>query len=121
MRYRVEAMQDHVLASVQGPYDAADAEAVIREIGRACSEKQCSRVLIDARGLEGIVGTAERFGLARRLAEDSAGRIRFAILVDPAQLVSKTLEDTATNRGAQLRTTAVPGEAYAYLGVAPPS
>lgn len=43
------------------------------------------------------------------------------ILADAPRFVSKTLEDTATNRGAQLRTTARADEAYGYLGLASPA
>ena len=46
--------------------------------------------------------------------------MRFAVLVHPAQMVTKTLEDSAVNRGVPVRTTASLEEAYGFLGVAPP-
>ncbi len=121
MRYRIEPMEGYLRVAAEGPFDAQMAKGIVGEIGRACAAHGLGRVLIDARGLEGIVGVAERFQIARTLAEDGTGRMRIAILVDESQLVSKALEDTAINRGAQLCTTAIVDEAYGFLGLAAPA
>jgi hypothetical protein len=36
-------------------------------------------------------------------------------------MTTKTLENSATNRGMSVRTTASPEEAYGFLGLAPPA
>ncbi len=78
-------------------------------------------MLVDACGIEGTVAIAERFEMARTLAESRAIPVKIAVLVDPSQMVTKTFEDSACNRGVPVRTTVDAQEAYRFLGVEPPA
>ena len=117
---RLHPGQGYLVVEAGGPYDRATAAAAIMQIRAECARLKLDRVLVDARGLDATVSIADRFELARALAEGCTATVRFAILVHPNQMVTKTLEDTATNRGVPVQTTASPEEAYGFLGIAPP-
>jgi G3E family GTPase len=116
MRYRIEPRADHLLVEVTGSFAPADARACVGEIGAACRAASLGRVLIDARGLDKPVSIAERFDLGAYLASQQFP-LRIAVLVADAQMFTKTLEDTAVNRGTPLRTTASLDEARRFLGI----
>ncbi|MBL0141235.1 MAG: hypothetical protein IPP91_04020 [Betaproteobacteria bacterium] len=120
MRLQLDIRSGYLHVEVRGPFDAEEGRMAIGRIIETCAAHKLARVLVDARGLEQTVAIAERFELARVLADARAGPLKMAILVDPSQLVTKTLEDTACNRGVPVRTTASAEEAYGFLGVAPP-
>lgn len=120
MEIRLQPRQGYVLAEVDGPYDPQAARASVTRIREECARLGVARVFVDARGLDATVTIADRFDLARTLAEGCTAAVRFAVLVKPEQLVTKTLEDSATNRGVPVRTTASIEEAYGFLGIAPP-
>lgn len=121
MRIRLEARKDHLHVRADGAFDAEASRRFIDEMFAACAAHKLSRVLVDARELGADVGIAERFELGRALGERRAGAaVRIAIVVDPARLTTKTLEDSACNRGVPVITTAALDEAYGFLGVAPP-
>lgn len=118
MQVRYEPRSDHLLAIVSGPFVAARARAVLGDILRECQARSATKLLVDARGVSPGVSVADRYDLATQIAEYGAGRVRIAVLVAPENMFTKTLEDTATNRGAAVRTTASLEEALAYLDVA---
>ena len=70
---------------------------------------------------QAAVSVADRFDLARWLAEGCTAAVRFAVLVRPELMVVKTLENAATNRGVPVLTTASLEEAYGFLGLPPPA
>ena len=120
MDIRLHPMEGYLRAEASGPYDIAAGREAIRHIRSECARLGLDRVLVDARGLDATVSIADRFELARALSEGCTAAVRFAVLVHPAQMVTKTLEDSAVNRGVPVRTTASLEEAYGFLGVAPP-
>jgi hypothetical protein len=116
MEFRFEPRPDHLLVEVHGAFSPADARAAIARITEACRETAQSRVLVDARGLSGPVSIAERFDLGAFFASVPVP-VRFAVLVSPEQMFTKTLEDTVVNRGKPFRTTASLDEARLFLGI----
>jgi hypothetical protein len=120
MRFAQEIRDGCLHVEIGGPIEPLASRSAIEEIVRTCAAGGLSRVLVDARGLESVVSISERFALGRALAERCPAQVRMAVLVEPAQMVAKTLEDSATNRGVSVRTTASPDEAYRFLGVPPP-
>lgn len=120
MRVRIDSRGDYLHVTADGPFDPAAARGAVVDIFAACATHGLGRVFIDARGLETRVSVAERFDLGRALAEAHRGNVSIAILVAPAQMVVKTLENSASNRGVPVRTTADVGEAYGFLGLPPP-
>lgn len=121
MDIRVNARDGYLLVEASGGYEAAKARAAIGQIRSECARLRLVRVLVDARGLDENVTISDRFDLARALAEGCTAAIRYSILVHPSQLVTKTLEDSATNRGVPVKTTASVAEAYGFLGLPPPA
>ena len=120
MDIRLHPMEGYMRVEASGPYDGSAGREAIRLIRSECARAGITRVLVDARGLDAAVSVSERFELARALADGCTAAVRYAILVHPAQLVTKTLEDSAINRGVPVQTTASLEEAYGFLGIAPP-
>ncbi len=121
MDIRLLPMEGHLLVEAGGPFEPVTAREAIGRIRAECARLGVNRVLVDARGLGESVSISDRFDLARALAERCTAAVRFAILVQPDQLVTKTLEDSATNRGVPILTTASIAEAYGFLGLSPPA
>ena len=117
MEAQYEVRSDCLHVTVHGTFVAQRARALLGDVLRECQARSLAKVLIDARGISPGVSVADRYELARQIAEYGPGRVRVAVLVAPENMFTKTLEDTATNRGAAVRTTASPEEALAYLDV----
>ncbi len=121
MDIRLQPREGYLLVEAGGGYEASAGRAAIDHIRRECGRLGLKKVLVDARGLDATVSVADRFDLARSLAEGCTAAVRYAILVNPEQMVVKTLENTAMNRGVPVQTTASLEEAYGFLGLAPPA
>ena len=121
MDIRLYPMEGYLRVEASGPYDSATGRDAIRHIRSECARMRLARVLVDARGLDATVSISDRFDLARALADGCTAAVRYAILVHPDQLVTKTLEDSAIDRGVPVQTTASLEEAYGFLGLAPPA
>lgn len=121
MDIRLHPREGYLLVEAGGGYDANRGRLAIADIRRECARLGLKKVLVDARGLDATVSVADRFDLARALAEGCTAAVRFAILVKPELMVVKTLENTAMNRGVPVRTTASLEEAYGFLELAPPA
>jgi hypothetical protein len=121
MRSRLEIRDGHVHLEVGGAFDAEAGRRLIGEVFEACAAHRVGRVFVDARGIEATVAIAERFEMARALADSRSGPVKIAVLVDPPQMVTKTFEDSACNRGVPVRTTVDAQEAYRFLGLEPPA
>ncbi len=119
MDLRFEARPDHLLVHAAGDFDHQAARLGMSSVIKACTEKGLSRILIDGRGITTLVSIADRFDLATQLATESKGALRMAVVVATTNLFTKTLEDTAANRGAPLRTTDSMKEALEFLQLAP--
>jgi hypothetical protein len=120
MDIRLQQKETHLHVEAVGTYDGSAARAAVVRVRDECARLGLNRVFVDARGLDATVTVADRFDLARVLAEGCTAAVRFAVLVRPEQMVTKALEDSAVNRGVPIRTTAVATEAYGFLGVEPP-
>lgn len=120
MDYRVTVLERHVRIEASGAFDQAVAGEIVARLFEACAASGLGLVLIDARGLDPGVGIGERLELAHALGERRAMPVKIALLVDTAQMVTKTLENAAHDRGMPVRTTASVAEAYRFLGIDPP-
>jgi hypothetical protein len=118
MDLRYEMRRDHLRVVAEGPFDPQRARIELANIIRRSADSGMTRILIDARGISQPVSIADRYELATQLADQSHGKVRLAIVVAHINLFTKTLEDTATNRGVAVRTTASMQEASDFLGIA---
>jgi len=117
MQFDFEPREGFLLVRATGPFDAQACRAAFGEIARTCGERELARVLVDARAIREVVSIADRFDLANRMV--TARLPRIAILVTESNAFhSRTFEDTATNRGAMVCTTASEAEACGFLGIA---
>lgn len=114
-----EMRRDHLHVVVSGDFDAARARLELANILRCSATSGITRILVDARAVGSLVPTADRYQLATQLADQSQGRVRMAIVVDPSNRHTQTFEDTATNRGVAVRTTVSMPEAVEFLGLPP--
>lgn len=117
MELKLDTRPDHLRVVVGGPYEGAAAREGLAQVFSQSQATGLARILIDGRGIAGLVSIADRYELATALATMAGTKVRVAILVSPENMFTKTLEDTATNRGAQVRTTASLDEALAFLEI----
>jgi len=115
MDLRYEARPDHLLVHAAGDFDHQAARLGMSNVIKACAEHGLSRILVDGRGITTLVSIADRFDLASQLTAESKGSVRMAVVVAAANMFTKTIEDTANNRGTQLRTTDSMKEALEFL------
>ena len=119
MELRYEARPDHLLVHAAGEFDYQAARQGLSTVIRACNEAGLGKILVDGRGITSLVSIADRFELATQLSTESKGAVRMAVVVATMNLFTKTLEDTAANRGAPLRTTDSMAEAREFLQLPP--
>jgi len=119
MDLRFETRPDHLLVHAGGVFDYIQAHEGMTRVIAACAEQGISRILVDGRAITTLVSIADRFELATQLSTGSRGALRMAVVVAAANMFTKTLEDTAANRGAPLRTTASMKEAREFLEIGP--
>ena len=120
MESRLEIRSGHLAVECRGEFDVAEARTLIARIVSQSAATKLERVLVDLRGIETTIGIGDRYDVASLLARAGAERLRIAILVTPENLFTKTFEDTATNRGLAVRTTASPAEAREFLDLKDP-
>jgi hypothetical protein len=118
MRISYELRPDHLRVYADGPFDAREARRGLGDVLRECQARGITRVFVDGRGIATTVSIADRYDIATQLATYGDTRMRMAILVSTANMFTKTLEDTASNRGLSLRTTDSLQEVLDYLGIA---
>jgi hypothetical protein len=117
VKVRLEFRADHILAITEGEYDRAVAQKEMARALQAGSERGITRLLIDGRGLTGLVTLPDRFDLAAQIASEGSA-FRVAFLMSAENMFTKALEAAAVNRGAQVRSTDSLEEAVAFLGIA---
>ena len=117
MELKLDTRPDHLRVVAAGAYEPAAARQGLAQVISQSQATGLTRILIDGRGIAGLVSIADRYELATSLATMAGSRLRVAILVSPENMFTKTLEDTARNRGAQVRTTDSLGEALAFLEI----
>lgn len=120
MEIRFEPRSGHLLVAVGGAFDLRQARAGLGEALRQAQARNLARILVDGRGITTPVSIADRYELATQLADFAAGRMHLAIVVAAENMFSKTLEDTARNRGVDLLTTDSMQAALEFLGVEGP-
>ena len=116
MDFRYEPHQEHLLVVATGRFDAEAVRAALTRILRICEERGLDRILFDARAIRELIPIADRFDLAEELAEARPPRVAVLVTRDNAAY-TRTFENTATNRGAVVKTTDDEAEARAFLGL----
>ncbi len=119
MDLQYDMKNDHLFVVARGAFDPQQAREGIARMLEACAARAMSRIFLDGRAITTPVSIADRFDIATQLASTAPAALRVAILVSPGNMFSKALEDTATNRGVQVRTTDSANEAWDYLGLNP--
>ena len=117
MNVRHQALPDHLLVLADGDFDLNRARVGLGEALREAQSRRLVRMLVDAREISTNVSVADRYDLATQLAGAMPAGLRVAIVVAPENMFTKTLEDTARNRGVALITTDSMEAARAYLGL----
>ena len=117
MNIRHEALPDHLLVLADGEFDLRHARAGLGEALREAQARGLGRMLVDGRRIDTNVSVADRYDLATQLAGSAPAGMRVAIVVASGNMFSKTLEDTARNRGIPLLTTDSMEAARAFLGL----
>ena len=117
MNVRHETLADHLLVTAEGEFDLNNARTGLGEALREAQSRGMTRMLVDGRGISSNVSVADRYDLATQLANAMPTGLRVAIVVAPENMFTKTLEDTARNRGVALITTDSMQAARAYLGL----
>lgn len=117
MEFRYEPARDHLLVVATGPFDADAVRAALVEIFRLCSEHGLRNILFDARAIRELIPIPDRFDLARDVAGARLPRVAVLVTRDNAAY-TRTFENTAINRGAQVKTTDDEAEARRFLGLA---
>ena len=118
MEFSYELRPGHLVLRASGAFDLQRARHALGELLRESQAREVFRILVDGRGITTPVSIADRYDLATQLAGSGAGKLRIAIVVAPENRFSKTLEDTARNRGVNLRTTDSMEEALRFLEIA---
>ena len=119
MNVRHEALPDHLLVTADGEFDLRHARAGLGEALREAQARGLTRMLVDGRAIASNVSVADRYDLATQLAAATPIGLRVAIVVAPQNMFTKTLEDTARNRGVALISTDSVEAARAFLGLEP--
>ena len=117
MDVRIEALGDYVLMQAIGPFDSREARAGLERAVRETRAAGLTHLLVDGRGISTTVPISERYDLATLLAGSGAVGLRIAVVVTTDNMFSKTMENTASNRGVALHTTDSIDEARAFLGL----
>lgn len=118
MDFVIQEHPDHLFVVAGGAFDLAACKSAIDEIARKCAAVGASRVLVDGRGIPNQVTIAARFNLAEYLAAAIPPSVRVAFLVTTMHVsFTKTLENTANNRGALVLTTDSMPAARTFLGL----
>lgn len=117
-RYQVHPQYLEVTAA--GIFNLADGKACIDEIHRLCGLHSLRKLLIDVRGVPEQLSVGARFSLADYLTAGSPQAIRVGMIATTEHVrFTKTFENTANNRGAQVLTTDSPEEALRFLELSP--
>jgi hypothetical protein len=119
MNVRIEQHPGHLLVTASGDFDLQRARAGLGEALRQAQASSLTRLLVDGRDIGDTVSIADRYDLATQLAGAPLPGLRVAIVVAPRNMFTKTLEDTARNRGIPLLSTDSMEAARAFLALDP--
>lgn len=107
---------DHLWIEVTASYSFKRLIVTIHEVAEHCQREKLNKVLIDLRNMNGNPNTFERYLLGLEIARTWGPQIRAAILVRP-EISSRMTENTAVNRGAQIRVKSRLDEALEWLEI----
>ncbi len=129
LNLKSEPQKNYLLLKIEGQYLFPEAMEIIELLFKSVEENQALKILIDVRGVAGLIPSLERFHLFETFAFryfdlKNLGKFpyaRFAILgVYPIIDPGKFDETVAVNRGMTLKVTNDPAEALEWLSVASP-
>ena len=101
-----------------GSFSLGESKGCIDEIYRLCGRHSLRKILIDGRGVPDEATVGARFSLADYLTAGSPQSVRIAMITLPERIAfSKTFENTANNRGAQVITTDAREAALKFLDI----
>ena len=129
MRIHLKPGRGFLTVALSGPFNLYLANELTPRILDACARHNASKLLVDARGVSGILTLAERFLYSENLARNYKGRrvvgtikhIQFAYVADPPILDPQRFgERVATSRGLHLKAVPTMEDAYEWLGVKEP-
>ena len=97
-------------------YSPASYLEATKEAIRLCEQFGLTNILADIRSVNQRIPVIDRFQLGIELAKMLGPKIRLAILARP-ELIDKTGENTAVNRGGRVLVTLSLEEALVWFGV----
>ena len=105
---------DYLLIEVTGTYTFKGLITTIHEVAEHCRQEKLGKVLIDLRNVSGRPNNFERYQLGLEIARVWGNEIRAAV-VAPVGVGTRMTENTAVNRGAQMKATTSMDEAMGWL------
>jgi len=105
---------DYLLVEVAGTYTFKGLIATIHQVAEHCRQEKLSKVLIDLRNVSGNPNNFERYQFGLEIVQAWGREIRAAV-VAPAGVSTRMTENTAVNRGAQMKVTTSLDEALGWL------
>jgi len=111
---------DHLEVVARGEFDLAACKAAVDDVAGRCRNEGVNRVLNDCRDTPYQVAIASRFNLADYIAATLPHGVRVVFLASTAHInFTRTLQNTAINRGALLLSTDSLPAAREFLGLTP--
>jgi hypothetical protein len=102
---------------IVGRYDYDSARKNPDLVNEACRQYECTRVLIDARSLEGDVSICDQLGIAEYMAGSIDRKLTLALVARREQVPNDKFFETAlVNRGMSVRVFTDVEEAREWLG-----
>jgi hypothetical protein len=126
---RSKPKREYLTILVSGTFELEQANQLMPRILDLCAANRASKLLIDARGVEGSMSIADRFVFAetfarlykKRRVAGNFKHVQFTVVVTRAIFdPQKFGEKVATNRGLQVKVTTDMKEALAWLGISKP-
>ena len=114
MQWTIEDAPDHLLVTIEGDWILSSVLTMLDEVGRECRGRGYQRVLLDCRGVGGLVTEGDKFVAGSRLAE-RFGSTRVAGLFSPAVRITGFGGKVAAKRGGKFFATADMNDALRYL------
>ena len=105
---------DYLMIEVTGTYTFKALIATIHEVAEHCRQEKLGKVLIDLRSVSGRPSNFERYQFGLEIVKVWGREIRAAI-VAPVGMGTRMTENTAVNRGAQMKVTTSMEEALGWL------
>lgn len=91
-------------------------QELVHEVARRCEREKLNKVLIDATKVDLKVGILQRFQLGLEIAQAWDSKFAVACVARP-EIVNRTAENTAVNRGARIRAFLTMDEAIKWLNI----